>query len=89
MITLNPPNGRGCGSRKSGGTYLCTGQSMFGMPIEDFIIDPAKPWNYEIGQGFVLLKSSLGHYNVGIFVGKESYPSPWDFVEESRRFGVS
>jgi len=80
---------RGCGTRKSSGLYLCTGQSITGSDIEKFIIDPAIVWSYEWIRGFKIVDSSRGYNNVLIFVGKQFYKAPWDFVEECRRFGAS
>jgi hypothetical protein len=80
---------RGCGTREENKTYLCCGQSPYGIEIEHFIIDPAVPW-YSEGhtRGYTLIEiQNVNH--VVIFVGKNFYPSPWDFVEEARRFGLS
>ena len=79
---------RGCGTRDRGGTYLCSGQSLNGQPIESFIMDPAKLWPGEWHRGFTIVQGR-GCNHVAIFISKEDYPSPWSFVEEVRRFGAS
>lgn len=81
---------RGCGTRVPGGTYLCTGQGFGGSPIEKFIIDPPILAPMEFQRGFKIIKlPKYNHSDVLIFVGKSFYKSPWDFIEESRKFGIS
>lgn len=87
--TSKPRNGRGCGSRSPGSAYLCTGQGVGGHPIEDFIVDPVRVWSSGWQRGFKILQRASGINDVLIFVGKKYYPSAWDFVEESRNFGIS
>lgn len=92
MTTKHPTNGRGCGDRKPNSSYLCTSISIHGSKtVEDFIIDPPLLWTRqeEWNRGYNLLKTPDGYYNVGIFIGKGFYPSPWDFIEETRNFGIS
>lgn len=86
---LTSPCVRGCGTRTPGGTYLCIGQSPYGSPIENFIIDPPKKLPYDWQRGYALIKDQNGVTHVIIFVGESFYGSPWDFVEEARRFGIS
>ena len=79
---------RGCGKRKPGGVYLCTGQSIFGRPVEEFLIDP--PYVHH-GTPFrtPIFIEHKGIYHLLIWVGAEHYPYPSDFWEEARRYGVS
>lgn len=94
VLTRQPPDGRGCGERSEERPYLCTGTSAEGIRIENFLIDPTIPlppdgWH----RGFEILPRNPqepdGVKDVIIFVGSDSYPAAWDFVEEVRRFGAS
>ncbi|RJR12452.1 hypothetical protein C4588_02120 [Candidatus Parcubacteria bacterium] len=88
--TKQTPNGRGCGFRDEGGTYLSLGIGPGGtLHVEDLILDPVKPWPGEWQRGFKILPNRGGWNDVGIFISKEDYPSLWDFVEEVRRYGIS
>jgi hypothetical protein len=89
-MILTAPCKRGCGSkRKEGGIYLCTGMSQYGSPIEDFIHDPVKPYLEKYHRSPEVIKEENGYYNVKMWVGSNYYKSPWFFVEETRRFGLS
>ena len=88
--TIQPPGGRGCGTRDAGGTYLALGIGAGGtLHVEDLILDPVKIWPGPWQRGFKILPNKRGWNDVGIFISKEDYPSLWDFVEETRRFGIS
>lgn len=88
--TIQAENGRGCGTRSEGGTYLCLGIGPGGtLTVEDLILDPIKIWPGGWQRGFKILPNKMGFNDVGIFVGEEFYPSLFDFVEEARRFGIS
>lgn len=84
---------RGCGTRSKGGVYLCVGLSKNGRPIEEFLIDPLFAWDFH--RGFkIVLDPSKEFNNVLIFVGQEpgkgkGYKHFWQFVEESRNYGIS
>lgn len=78
---------RGCGTRHTGGIYLCLGVGGT-LTVEDLILDPAREWLGGWQRGFKLFEVN-GIYHVAIFVGEGFYKSLWDFVEETRRFGVS
>lgn len=81
---------RGCGIRSAGGVYLCLGIGMGGtLHVEELILDPIRPWPEKWQRGFKLLRNKQGWYDVAIFVGESFYKSLWDFVEETRRFGIS
>lgn len=88
MLTSNPSNGRGCGTRRAG-SYLCTGTEIGGQPVEHFVIDPVKPWPGEWFRGYKILTGNNGVNHVFMTVGEIHYPSPWCFIEECRRYGVS
>ncbi len=79
---------RGCGKRKAGGLYVCTGLSPFGTPIEEFIIDPALPYEGEPFRAPIIFKKD-GTDHLLCWVGAENYHYASDFVEEARRFGIS
>lgn len=87
--TLHAISGRGCGTRDPGACYICTGMSIFGRPVEEFVVDPVLPWPGQFQRGFKIINSSSGINHVAIFVGESFYASPWTFVEEARRFGIS
>lgn len=91
--TINPPGGRGCGSRSEGMPYVCCGLSPFGKPVEFFVVDSAIPWPGKFQRGTKILprnpKDPNSINDLVIFVGEKFYQSAWDFVEEVRRFGAS
>lgn len=95
MTTKPPPNGRGCGDRSEESAYACCGFDNHGTgtPIEFFVVDPAIPWPGKFQRGVKILprnlRDSTSVNDLVIFVGKKFYESPWDFVEEARRFGAS
>lgn len=82
---------RGCGSRKPGGVYLCTGLSEHGSPVEDFLVDPVRPFLGEPFRSPILLEDPAqpGIFHAIIWVGAEFYPSLVDFVEEVKAKGAS
>ena len=89
--TVNPINGRCCGTRQEGAVYACCGVSPWGRPIEAYIVDPARLWlpGFQRGVKIVSRYPKEDVNDLYIFVGKSFYPSPWDFVEETRGYGVS
>lgn len=85
---------RGCGSRKAGGVYLCTGLSEFGSPLEAFLIDPVVPFDSIPGESFrtpILRENPYlpGVMDAYVWVGEQFYPSIVDYVEETRVKGAS
>ncbi|MHB1704717.1 MAG: hypothetical protein ACYCSH_01530 [Acidithiobacillus sp.] len=93
MITHGTSTGgsRGCGSRKPGGVYLCTALSEDGSPIEDFLVDPVRPFHGEPFRAPILWNdiSNPELFHAVIWVGAEFYPSLVDFVEEVKAKGAS
>lgn len=93
FTTTEPPDGRGCGERDGGVPYACCGFSEDGTPIEFYVVDPAIPWPGEFQRGVKILPRNPQDVDsindLVIFISKNDYPSPWDFVEETRRFGAS
>jgi len=79
---------RGCGKRKPGGVYICTKLSTHGAPLEEFIIDPPRPYEGEKFRAPVIFEKD-GLQHLLFWVGKAFYPFPSDFIEEVRRFGAS
>jgi len=79
---------RGCGRRKQHALYLCTALSPDGAPIEDFVLDPARPFRGGAFRAPMLLERP-GGCDVLIWVGSEYYPFVPDFIEEARQMGVS
>lgn len=79
---------RGCGVRKPGGLYVCSGLSPVGQPLGEFIIDPPIP--YEGGSFRTpIVFEREGKKHLLMWVGQEYYPFCSDFIEEARRYGVS
>lgn len=93
MITNGTSTGgsRGCGSRKQGGVYLCTGLSEDGSPVEDFLVDPVRPFRGEPFRAPISWEDPTkpGLFHAVIWVGAEFYPSLVDFVEEVKAKGAS
>ncbi|MCA3060267.1 MAG: hypothetical protein ING60_10690 [Rhodocyclaceae bacterium] len=82
---------RGCGSRKAGGVYLCTGLAEHGLPIESFFIDPVKAMAVECFRAPTLIDDPFveGLKHIAVWIGAEHYLSPADYLEECRRLGAS
>lgn len=83
---------RGCGVRKAGGVYWETGTSPGGKPLEHFIVDPpvlVDRGALGIAPVGVKLMERDGVWHVMDWVGDVFYPNVMDFLEETRRFGVS
>lgn len=83
---------RGCGSRVKGGVYAECGTSPHGHPIEDFIIDPPRTVPASIGLGHLGItpfRTPDGTTHIADWVGRQHYPNVADFIEETRRFGMS
>lgn len=85
------PVARGCGSRTAGGTYLECGLGGT-TPIEAFLFDPPLfdvPLDWLEPHRNPVLVERDGLWHAVIWVGAESYPSMWDFIEEVRVAGAS
>lgn len=83
---------RGCGSRKKGGVYLCCGLTDGpGLPIEAFFIDPVRKYEGECFRAPLIVPDPgrPGVNHLAIWVGAEFYPTPVDYIEETRRLGAS
>lgn len=91
--TAEAARGRGCGERKEGEAYACFGIGSGGRAIEDFIVDPVRPWPGKFQRFIKILPRDPanpgGLCDLMIFIGAENYPSVWSYIEEARRFGVS
>jgi hypothetical protein len=79
---------RGCGKRKAGGVYVMSELGPDGVPLEAVMIDPPVPYD---GGPFrapqLVRKDDVAH--LVFWVGAEFYEYPCDFLEETRRLGVS
>jgi hypothetical protein len=83
---------RGCGKRKPGGCYLVTPLSPYGSPLEEFLVDPVHPLeNIEPFRSPILVPdpSEEGLFHALVWIGEQFYPSPVDYIEETRRTGAS
>lgn len=95
QLTNPPPGGRGCGTRKAGGTYACVGVGPNGLPWNTFMFDPAVPYAGDRFRGVQEANEELrSNWQEGMallldMVGAEHYPTVPSFVEEVRRFGMS
>ena len=88
---LVPPQGRGCGSRKSGAIYAEVGVGPNGMPVEHFLVDPPikiDKAEYGLSDVGVKLVEREGVYHIFDIIGEAFYQVA-DYVEETRRFGAS
>ncbi|NJK44307.1 MAG: hypothetical protein HC933_08495 [Pleurocapsa sp. SU_196_0] len=87
------PGARGCGeSRTANSIYLECGMSAAGAPLESFLVDPPRIVDaQELGlnpRGVRLVEIG-GTWHILDWVGSKHYPFITDFLEETRRLGVS
>ena len=80
---------RGCGTRGIGGLYACVSRSPAGLPIEAFILDPARFWKGGPFRAPIIYERPDGIFDILIWVGAEFYPFIPDFIEEARAMGIS
>lgn len=91
-LVFRPVLPRGCGVRQPGGVYLECGTSDEGSPIEDFLLCPpipVEPETFGITPLGVTITEFAGAHHVMDWVGSSHYPNVADFVEETRRQGLS
>ena len=96
------PVPRGCGERQAG-VYAECGVGPHGHPLERFLLDPPVPvpleldlvnkaqlWPRSLANG-ELARDGEGNpiYDLLIYIGAEHYPYAPDYLEETRRYGVS
>lgn len=86
------PEPRGCGDRTPGGLYIESGLGPGGIPLEHFLVDPPLP----VPEGLdlvnkpqIAMDTETGIAHLWLWIGAEWYPYCPDFIEESRRLGVS
>jgi hypothetical protein len=93
MVLSTPPVLRGCGSRVAGGVYLATPLGPNGHPVECYILDPPRPVEAAVlglsARGVQLFQDARGTTHVMDIIGSDAYPNVADFLEETRRFGLS
>jgi hypothetical protein len=82
---------RSCGSKRAeNGLYLCVDSSLFGKPIEYFLIDPPQPCDLKPFRTPIIVERKKGKIcDIAIYIGKEYYPFCPDYLEESRIMGIS
>lgn len=82
---------RSCGTRCPSGVYAEVGLSPYGMPIEEFYVDPPIILNKTLGltQIGVKLIEKNGVWHIFDWVGTEHYPNVADFLEEMKVHGLS
>jgi hypothetical protein len=82
---------RGCGTRVAGGVYAECTLSPTGKPVEFFLCDPPLPLDPALGVSpiGVTLTEREGVTHILDWVGTNHYHNVADFIEETRRFGLS
>lgn len=77
---------RGCGaSRTKGGVYFECSLSPYGLPLENFIVDPPVPIDaneFGVTQIGVKLMERKGVWHVMDWVGSTHYPNVGDYLED-------
>jgi hypothetical protein len=88
--------GRACGeTREQGGIYVEVARSPFGKEIEHFLIDPpvVVPEAYDLpsrGVRLISQSSPSGEvFHIADRIGRNNYPYPVDWIEETRYKGGS
>lgn len=85
-----PKGSRGCGDRQDGGLYITVGLGNFGLPLEEFIVDPVVAWQgARTLRAPMIIADAKGINHLVMGIGKQFYPFVSDFIEETRRLGVS
>ena len=84
-----------------GGLYATAGTSRFGRPLEDFLIDAPVPYHgapfrtpliqrsSNIGIELKAVRGLIKNTEILFWVGEEYYPYAPDFIEETKKWGVS
>ena len=87
---------RGCGeSRTAGGLYIEMGLSDHGIPFDRFLVDPPLEVPEGLDKGRLANKPQFwtdphtGVVHVCIWIGQKFYSFCPDYIEESRRYGIS
>lgn len=75
---------RGCGTRVDGELCVMSASSLYGKPIEDFLIDPPVKFTGGPFRGVIFERDTASFW-----VGEDSYPYCPDFIEETRLYGSS
>lgn len=78
--------------RIPGGIYLCTPLSPIGSPVESFLICPPMPLPEGVtisAQGVSIVQGPDGNHHVLDWIGESHYPNVADWIEETRRKGIS
>ncbi|MEO9030060.1 MAG: hypothetical protein ABI413_14725 [Ktedonobacteraceae bacterium] len=97
------PVPRGCGERQAGGVYAECGVGPYGQPLERFLLDPPVPmppeldvvnkpqiWPRVLPSGEQACDAERQPLSdLLIHIGAEHYPYVPDYLEETRRYGVS
>jgi len=82
---------RGCGHRQNGGLYLMVELAPYGegKPIEDFLICEPIVWTGGNLRAPLEITNDEGIVDVIMGIGKQYYPYPSDFIEETATMGIS
>jgi len=80
---------RGCGWPEKSGFYLTIGLSKYGIPAEDFLLDPLRPIPAQLNikpRGLTLIEVE-GVTHIVDHIGSSGYANAADWFEELKRFG--
>jgi len=81
---------RACGERGvNGGLYACCPVAATGIPLEEFVLDPARPFDGTPFRAPMFAERADGYYDLVIWVGEGPYPFVPDVLEEGRSRGFS
>ena len=81
---------RGCGRRQEGGLYACVPTTPYGVPIEEFLVDPPQRWKGgQLRAPMIVSSIDEDYANVIIGIGEEHYPYVPDYIEEAKVMGIS
>jgi len=83
---------RGCGYRQAGGIYSVCPSSPLGEPLENFLVDPPRkldPTAVGLSPIGPVMLPRPGGVDILDWVGSGYYPNVADFLEETRRLGMS
>lgn len=79
---------RSCGTRADNALYLCVDVSIYGKPIEYFLVDPVKPVDLKPFRTPRIIERE-SHNDIAIYIGKQYYPFVPDFIGEASVMGIS
>ena len=80
---------RACGDKRTeNALYICVDVSVYGQPVEYFLVDPVKPVDIKPFRTPIIIEREK-HNDIAVYIGKHYYPFVPDFIEEAREIGIS